>query len=110
VVRNVCDRVYVMYAGQVIEHGPAERAFTAPRHPYTQALVDSILDPWDRKADLPVLPGSPPDMAAPPPGCRFHPRCRHVMDICRTREPTTIALGGDQQAKCWLHGSAEASA
>jgi oligopeptide/dipeptide ABC transporter ATP-binding protein len=110
VVRNVCDRVYVMYAGQVVEHGPAERTFTAPQHPYTRALVDSILDPWDLKADLPVLPGSPPDMAAPPSGCRFHPRCSHVMDVCRIREPDTIRLGNDQQAKCWLHAPAETTA
>jgi oligopeptide/dipeptide ABC transporter ATP-binding protein len=110
VVRNVCDRVYVMYAGQVVEHGPAERTFTAPQHPYTRALVDSILDPWDLKADLPLLPGSPPDMAAPPLGCRFHPRCSHVMDVCRTREPGTIRLGHDQQAKCWLHAGAETTA
>jgi oligopeptide/dipeptide ABC transporter ATP-binding protein len=110
VVRNVCDRVYVMYAGQVIEHGPAGRAFAAPKHPYTQALVDSILDPWDHKADLPVLPGAPPDMASPPDGCRFHPRCRHVMDVCRTTEPPTIRLDDEQQAKCWLHASAQVGA
>jgi peptide/nickel transport system ATP-binding protein len=110
VVRNVCDRVYVMYAGQVVEHGPAERTFTAPQHPYTRALVDSILDPWDLKADLPVLPGSPPDMAAPPSGCRFHPRCSHVMDVCRTRAPDTLRLGNDQQARCWLHTPVETTA
>jgi oligopeptide/dipeptide ABC transporter ATP-binding protein len=110
VVRNVCDRVYVMYAGQVVEEGAAARVFAAPKHPYTQALVDSILDPWDRKIDLPVLPGTPPDMASPPPGCRFHPRCRHVMDVCRTREPTSIDLGDGAHAKCWLHAAAETSA
>jgi oligopeptide/dipeptide ABC transporter ATP-binding protein len=72
--------------------------------------VDSILDPWDQKSDLPVLSGSPPDMAAPPAGCRFHPRCRHVMDVCRREEPATIDLPGGQRSKCWLHAPAEATA
>jgi oligopeptide/dipeptide ABC transporter ATP-binding protein len=110
VVRSVCDSVHVMYAGQVVEHGPAAVTFAAPQHPYTQALVDSILDPWDPKADLPVLPGAPPDMAAPPSGCRFHPRCRHAMEICRRSEPATVRLADDQQAKCWLHAAQEAPA
>jgi oligopeptide/dipeptide ABC transporter ATP-binding protein len=110
VIRNVCDRVYVMYAGQVVEHGPTAATFASPRHPYTQALVDSILDPWDQTSDLPVLAGSPPDMAAPPAGCRFHPRCRHVMDVCRRDEPATIDLGNGQRSKCWLHAAAEAPA
>jgi oligopeptide/dipeptide ABC transporter ATP-binding protein len=110
VIRNVCDRVYVMYAGQVVEHGPTAALFASPKHPYTQALIDSILDPWEQKSDLPVLAGSPPDMASPPPGCRFHPRCRHVMDICRRDEPATIELGNDQRAKCWLYAAAEAPA
>ena len=110
VIRNVCDRVYVMYAGQVVEHGPTAALFAAPKHPYTQALIESILDPWEQRSDLPVLAGSPPDMASPPSGCRFHPRCRHVMDVCRRDEPATIELGNDQRAKCWLHAAAEASA
>jgi oligopeptide/dipeptide ABC transporter ATP-binding protein len=110
VVRGVCDRVHVMYAGQVVEHGTAAATFAAPKHPYTQALVDSILDPWDPKADLPVLPGAPPDMVSPPSGCRFHPRCRHAMEICRRSEPATIRLADDQQAKCWLHVAQESPA
>jgi oligopeptide/dipeptide ABC transporter ATP-binding protein len=109
VVRNVCDRVYVMYAGQVIEHGPTVATFASPKHPYIQALVDSILDPWDQKSDLPVLSGAPPDMASPPPGCRFHPRCRHVMDVCRAEEPPTVDLSNDQRSKCWLHATVEAT-
>jgi oligopeptide transport system ATP-binding protein len=110
VVADVCDRVYIMYAGQVVEHGPTARTFAAPKHPYTQALVDSILDPWETKADMAVLQGSPPDMASPPSGCRFHPRCRFATDLCRTTEPATFRLADDQQAKCWLYATEDAPA
>jgi oligopeptide transport system ATP-binding protein len=103
VVRNVCDRVYVMYAGQIVERGPAAKIFDNPQHPYAQALVDSILDPWAPTRDIPLLPGSPPDMVAPPDGCRFHPRCRFVMDICRTTQPASIERAHDQAATCWLY-------
>jgi oligopeptide/dipeptide ABC transporter ATP-binding protein len=110
VIRNVCDRVYVMYAGQVIEHGPTAQTLVAPKHPYTQALVDSILDPWERKAEIAVLPGGPPDMAAPPAGCRFHPRCRFVKDICHREEPPRSHTAPDQEAVCWLYAPAAADA
>ncbi len=110
VVRSVCDRVYVMYAGQIIEQGPAAATFAAPKHPYTQALVDSILDPFEPKRELAVLPGTPPDMASPPAGCRFHPRCSQAMDVCRTREPPAVRFDGDRQATCWLHATQEATA
>ena len=105
VVKNVCDRVYVMYAGQIVEHGPAAEIFAAPKHPYTQALVESILDPWEPKRDIPLLPGTPPDMVSPPDGCRFHTRCQFAMDICRKTEPAFIQLRHDQAAKCWLHAT-----
>ena len=110
VIRTICDRVYVMYAGQVVEHGPAARIFAAPQHPYTRALVDSILDPWEPRTDIAILPGAPPDMADPPSGCRFHPRCRSAMGICQREEPPTFQLPDHQQAKCWLHAPAEARA
>ena len=110
VVRNVCDRVYVMYAGQIVERGPAAKIFDNPQHPYAQALVDSILDPWAPTRDIPLLPGSPPDMVAPPDGCRFHPRCRFVMDICRTTQPASIERAHDQAATCWLYASEKAPA
>jgi len=110
VVRNVCDRVHVMYAGQIVERGPADEIFRHPQHPYAQALVDSILDPWAPARDIPLLPGSPPDMIAPPKGCRFHPRCRHAMDICRSAQPATFELAHGQAAMCWLHQTDKASA
>jgi oligopeptide/dipeptide ABC transporter ATP-binding protein len=103
VIRSICDRVYVMYAGQIVEHGPTARVFAAPKHPYTKALLDSVLDPWQPKPDIQILPGAPPDMASPPAGCRFHPRCRQAMDTCAKLEPAMYRIEGDRDTKCWLH-------
>jgi oligopeptide/dipeptide ABC transporter ATP-binding protein len=103
VVSEVCDRVYVMYAGQIVEEGRTDTMFNEPKHPYTQALVDSILDPFETKLSITALEGSPPDMAAPPSGCRFHPRCKSAFDPCYTTEPTNVELAAGTSAKCWLH-------
>lgn len=88
VVRHLCDRVAVMYLGQIVEIGPAVQLFSNPRHPYTQALISAIPkpDPGNR-ADSPMLTGEPPNPANPPTGCRFHPRCRFATARCRTTGP-----------------------
>jgi peptide/nickel transport system ATP-binding protein len=80
VVRQVCDRIGVMYAGELVERGPSERLFEEPRHPYTRVLLASVFDP-DRRdwTDVPDLRGQVPDPAAFPDGCRFHPRCPEVI-------------------------------
>jgi oligopeptide/dipeptide ABC transporter ATP-binding protein len=103
VVRNVCDRLVVMYAGQVVESGPTAAILAAPQHPYTRALVDSILDPWDPRRDIVPLAGAPPDMESLPNGCRFHPRCRLAMDVCRRKEPPSFPAATGRMAACWLH-------
>jgi oligopeptide/dipeptide ABC transporter ATP-binding protein len=89
-----------MYAAQVVEVGSVEQVLATPAHPYTQGLVASVIH-LDTET-LSSIPGSPPDLAEPPPGCRFHPRCPHVMDVCRSVEPPTVAVG-DGTAACWLH-------
>ena len=109
VVADICDHVYVMYAGQVVESGPTRPTFSAPLHPYTQALVGAILDPWDQTREITALAGDPPDMASPPSGCRFHPRCPAVMEICRRQEPPSVGLADGRSAKCWLHAKADAT-
>ena len=100
VVRYISDRVMVMYLGQVVELGEAEEIFAAPRHPYTQALLASMpsMDPDQRTQEAP-LAGDPPNPINPPPGCRFHTRCKFAEPVCATRVP---ALGGDGHAVACL--------
>ena len=104
VLGEVCDDVAVMYAGQVVEQGPAKTVFEQPRHPYTRALVSAfptIGDPAARFAPK-GLAGDPPDPAHLPPGCPFAPRCPHVMDVCTSEDPDLRPAGPDQQAACHL--------
>ncbi|HEY4200589.1 MAG TPA: ABC transporter ATP-binding protein [Devosiaceae bacterium] len=103
VISQVCDRVYIMYGGQLVEQGATKALFDDPKHPYTVALIASILDPFDPKSSIVALEGSPPDMRTPPSGCRFHPRCPHAFDKCMTEEPPDFHFPSGQTAKCWLH-------
>ncbi len=87
VVRQICDRVLVMYVGEIVERGPTEQLFQRPLHPYTEALLESIPRPDpDRTTDSAPLSGTVPDPANPPSGCRFHPRCPKII------QPDTIEL------------------
>ncbi len=94
VVRRLCDRVAVMYLGRIVEEGPVQEVFDAPRHPYTAALIQSIadIDPARRLPAQP-LPGEPPSPLQLPGGCAFHPRCRHALPACRDDAPPTHSLG-----------------
>ena len=95
VVAEVADEVAVMYAAQIVERGPVERIFNRPHHPYTWGLLGSLprLD-----ADLERLvqiPGQPPSLLSPPRGCRFHPRCAYVMNVCATEVPPLEPISDD---------------
>ncbi|MDA0634505.1 ABC transporter ATP-binding protein [Nonomuraea sp. MCN248] len=97
VVRLIADRIAVMYLGRIVEVGDTAEVWADPRHPYTRALLGAIPRP-DGMGVLPAeLPGDVPDPAEPPPGCRFHPRCPLVMDVCRVKEPEFGPVA------CWLH-------
>ncbi len=98
---NVADRVAIMYAGRIVEEAPTSLIFNAPRHPYTQHLIRSLPMIGDRSSRA-SLPGAPPNLANPPGGCRFHPRCPHVMDICRVEVPEMMTLPGNQRVACHL--------
>lgn len=107
VVGFMCRRILVMYLGQIVEEGPAERLFAGAAHPYTQALLAAMPAgerDWARGRGLdappPLLPGEPPSPLAPPAGCRFHPRCPQARDICRREAPPWKALAPDWRARC----------
>jgi peptide/nickel transport system ATP-binding protein len=102
VLGSTCDRVAVMYAGKVVETGPAEKVFGSPLHPYAEALsaaFPTIGDPSSRRAPR-GLPGDPPDPTDLPSGCSFHPRCPVAYDLCATTEPPLLEIGGRRQAAC----------
>jgi oligopeptide/dipeptide ABC transporter ATP-binding protein len=101
IVAKMCDRVAVMYAGKIVEQGPVREIYLRPRHPYTKALISSI-PKIGSKEPLYAIPGQPPDLAALPSGCAFHPRCPSAFDRCSTEEPVDVELGVDHRARCWL--------
>ena len=104
VVRHVSDRIAVMYLGKIVEISPAEELYRRPVHPYTEALLSAVPIPdpdlSDQREHI-VLEGDVPSPVAPPPGCRFHPRCRYATDICTREEPPLVAHGSpDHVAAC----------
>ncbi|HEV8640238.1 MAG TPA: ABC transporter ATP-binding protein [Methylomirabilota bacterium] len=109
IVAKMCDRVAVMYAGRVVESGPVKRIFNAPAHPYTRALLESIPRLGDRDQRLTVIDGQPPDLAALPGGCAFHPRCAQAMDRCRADDSPAFDVADDHAARCWLAAPGEAA-
>ncbi|MDI3323866.1 ABC transporter ATP-binding protein [Pontibacterium granulatum] len=102
VVRHLCERVAVMYLGQIVEMGPAKQLFNEPRHPYTQALISAIpkADPGQRSERIPLM-GEPPSPAAPPAGCRFNPRCALATERCRNEVPTLVQSGDNHAVACF---------
>lgn len=104
VVAETAEHVVVMYAGRVVEEAPVRDLFHQPLHPYTQGLLRSIPSMVsDEKRRLEAIPGVVPSLLALPPGCKFHDRCRFVMDCCFTEEPTLTAWKPGHQVRCWLY-------
>ncbi|MBA7716261.1 Oligopeptide transport ATP-binding protein OppF [subsurface metagenome] len=103
VVRNISDRVMVMYVGKIIETAKTDQLFDNPRHPYTKALLSAVLTP-DPKVEserkVIILPGEIPSSITPPNGCRFHPRCSRVMDICQEQEPELKNIATNHWVAC----------
>jgi peptide/nickel transport system ATP-binding protein/oligopeptide transport system ATP-binding protein len=99
VVKHVADRVAVMNSGRIVETAPADRLFAAPRHPYSHALLSAIPLPNPRaRRDRIILQGELPSALSPPPGCRFHTRCPHVVDRCRSEVPALVDDAGHATA------------
>jgi peptide/nickel transport system ATP-binding protein len=105
VVAETCDRVGVMYAGNLCEVGPIQRIFKDPKHPYTVALLSAVPRVAQEGA-LRSIEGSVPNLVSPPPGCRFHPRCPHAKAICRRRFPETVTVGEGHTVACYRYTDA----
>jgi oligopeptide/dipeptide ABC transporter ATP-binding protein len=102
-IASLCQRVIVMYAGRIVEEGPTRSIFKNPQHPYTWSLLRSIPRIDEKTHEkLISIRGMPPDLSAPPPGCKFHPRCRFRIDRCLTEEPTLVEVDPGQLARCWV--------
>ncbi len=102
VVAEVCDRVVVMYAGEVVEEGPVAEIFNNPRHPYTQGLMQAIPRLGQRNERLAVIPGMVPSATNWPVGCRFHTRCPYEFDVCVREHPELFVINEKHQSRCWL--------
>jgi oligopeptide/dipeptide ABC transporter ATP-binding protein len=100
VVAHVSDRIAVMYLGRIVELGPARAVVTAPRHPYTRALLSAVPQVHASKATRIRLTGEPPSPLSPPSGCAFHPRCPHAQEVCRTTSPTLAGTASGHAAAC----------
>ena len=102
VIAGMCSRVLVMYGGKIVEEGTVREIFYDARHPYTWGLLRSIPQRGRDRAKLVPIPGSPPDLIAPPKGCPFLPRCEHAMNICNTQMPPHKMITHTHMASCYL--------
>jgi peptide/nickel transport system ATP-binding protein len=109
VVAEIADRVAVMYAARIAEVGNVNGVFAKPKHPYTQGLLRSVPNIKLDGGELYKMAGAPPDLTHPPSGCRFHPRCPFVMDVCHTEYPPFEPVERGHLAACWLYQTAAVS-
>jgi oligopeptide/dipeptide ABC transporter ATP-binding protein len=103
VLAQTADDIAIMYTGRMAEIAPTDILFEDPQHPYTQALLDSVPDVTKPEKKLSWIPGAPPDLVDSPPGCMYHPRCPHVMDVCRKVVPQLIESKTGGQVACHLY-------
>ena len=109
IIAEACDRVAVMYAGEIVEIGDAREVFSRPQHPYTRELLRSTISL--STTGLNFIPGAPPDLVDPPSGCHFHPRCPDAMQVCQDRHPVAREMPNGTRVQCWAadlaHGLAD---
>jgi peptide/nickel transport system ATP-binding protein len=107
VLKQIADWITIMYAGKIVESAPTDDLLNDSKHPYTFSLINAVVtpEPEVRKRGLTSIPGEPPNLLDPPKGCRFHPRCPKVMDVCRSVEPTLVKIEGNRIVSCHLFPS-----
>jgi peptide/nickel transport system ATP-binding protein len=101
VVASTADRVYVMYAGKIVEKAPVKELFTAPHHPYTVGLMAAVPRLSDEKKKFTQIPGTVPSPINKPSGCYFHPRCSYATERCRREMPRLTSMGPDREVRCF---------
>lgn len=106
VIAKMCDRVAVMYAGEIVEEAPVHEIFENSRHPYTRGLLRSVPDGTAWRKKMPTLPGEPPDMSQPMAGCRFRKRCEFADQRCEVH-PDLLPVGKEHKSRCWAAQAGE---
>jgi len=102
IIAETCEKSAIMYAGWIVEYGDIVSIFKEPLHPYTQDLIGAFPSIHSKRTRLSYIPGSPPDLLNPPSGCRFHPRCKYAMEICKKEKPPLIEASKDHYVLCHL--------
>ncbi len=102
IVSELANKVAIMYAGKIVEMGSIRDVYKSPKHPYTKALLDAFPRVDEPRRRLYAIPGTPPNLINPPPGCRFHPRCPYAEPICREKEPEFYQVGDNHYSMCHL--------
>lgn len=103
VIADICDTIAIMYAGKIVEYAEVKTVFKNPVHPYTEALIEAYPSVRGEKKSLKSIPGSPPDLLNPPPGCRFYPRCTYAKDVCHMDEPRYVEIENGHYVACHLY-------
>ena len=101
-IAEICDSLAIMYAGNIVERGDVVSLFKRPLHPYTQGLIKAFPSLQSEKREMSSIPGSPPNLINPPRGCRFHPRCKFAMDICKRKTPKLKEVSKGHYVACFL--------
>jgi len=109
ILSEIVDKVAIMYAGKIVEYGTSEQIYLTPKHPYTQRLLKAVPRLREKIEKLEFIPGAPPDLVSPPPGCRFHPRCPVFKErsgfkgLCDKEEPPLVEVEPGHMVACWLY-------
>ena len=108
-VKEICDRVAVMYAGRIVETGTTEEVFSDPKHPYTRGLMAAVPSALHKRGQLAAIEGTVPELVDPPPACRFNTRCPFAVEICRTTDPGLVMVGAEHTVACFAYDTSDGS-